>query len=177
MLRRSLIEQLDQALEAMLARPEEPFEQTDPRLAPLLQLAAELRDLPRSEFKAALKSQLGGNQPMTTRAEAHLEEKKQSRVSPVPPGYHTITPYLVSQDAPALIDFIRQTFAAELKFQSIGSAGGIHAEVRVGDSMLMIGGGGPGLSWRGQALPTSLHVYVEDADAVYGRPASWRDLD
>ena len=167
--RRSLVEQLDQAVEAMLTRPEEPLQQTDARLAPLLQLAAGLRDLPRPEFKAGLKSQLGGNKTMTSTAEAYPQEKKQSIVSAVPPGYHTITPYLVAQDARALIEFIKQTFAGELKFQSIGSAGGIHAEMRVGDSMLMIGGGGPGLSWRGQALPTSLHVYVEDADAVYRR--------
>lgn len=96
-------------------------------------------------------------------------ERKDTKVSPVPKGYHTLTPYLVAQDAAGVIEFVKQTFGAEQTFQSIGSAGGIHAEVRVGDSMLMIGGGGPQLSWRGEPLPQSLHAYVKDADAVYQR--------
>jgi PhnB protein len=87
----------------------------------------------------------------------------------IPEGYHTVTPYIVVQDAPALIDFAKQVFGAEETFRTTGAAGGIHAEVRLGDSMLMIGGGGPGLSWRGQVLPTALHVYVADTDAAYDR--------
>src|SRR6266849_3237355 len=90
-------------------------------------------------------------------------------VSSIPEGYHTLTPYLVAQDAPGLINFVKQTFAAEETPRSGGSAGGIHAEVRVGDSKLMIGGGGPGLSWHGESRPTALHVHVEDTDAVYRR--------
>ena len=94
---------------------------------------------------------------------------KPSGVSPIPEGYHTITPYLVAENAAALIDFAKHTFGAQETFRAIGSAGGIHAEVRIGDSMLMMGGGGPGLSFRGPALPTALHVYVEDVDAVHQR--------
>ena len=90
-------------------------------------------------------------------------------VNPIPAGYHTVTPYLVAQDAPGLIDFVKQTFGAEETFRTIGGAGGIHAEVRLGDSMLMVGGGGPGLAWRGDARLAALHVYVADADAVYRR--------
>ena len=96
-------------------------------------------------------------------------EPESAGVSPVPKGYHTVTPYLVAQNAAALIDFVKQTFAAEETFRSIGSAGGIHAEVRLGDSMLMIGGGAPELAWRGNAIPTALHVYVEDVDKVHQR--------
>ncbi len=89
--------------------------------------------------------------------------------SPIPPGYRTVTPYLVAQDAPGLIEFVKQTFGAEETFRTIGGAGGIHAEVRLDHSMLMIGGGGPGLSWRGEPRRAALHVYVKDADAVYKR--------
>ncbi len=108
---------------------------------------------------------------MHRRFEALGQEQpaKKPSVDPIPKGYHTITPYLVAQDAPALIDFAREVFGAEETFRAIGSAGGIHAEVRLGDSMLMVGGGGPELSWRGQSLPAALHVYVEDVDEVYGR--------
>lgn len=99
----------------------------------------------------------------------HESAPKPGAVSPIPKGYHTITPYLVAENADALIDFVKQTFGAEETFRAIGSAGGIHAEVRLGDSMLMMGGGGPGLSYRGGAIPTALHVYVEDVDTVHAR--------
>jgi uncharacterized glyoxalase superfamily protein PhnB len=90
-------------------------------------------------------------------------------VDPVPKGYRTLTIYLVAQDVPGLIDFVKQTFHAEEKFRTVVSAGGIHAEVQIGDSMLMIGGGGPGLAWKGESLPSAFHVYVRDCDAIYQR--------
>ena len=96
-------------------------------------------------------------------------QAQQPAKPPIPRGFHTVTPYLVAQDARGLIDFVKQTFGAEGKESGIGSAGGIHAEVRIGDSMLMIGGGAPELAWRGQPVPTGLHVYVEDADTAYQR--------
>jgi PhnB protein len=95
--------------------------------------------------------------------------RKPSGVNPIPKGYHTITPYLVAENGPGLIDFVKQTFGAEETFRAVGPAGGVHAEIRLGDSMLMMGGGGPGLSFRGPALPTALHVYVQDVDAVHQR--------
>src|SRR5579859_187934 len=96
-------------------------------------------------------------------------ESKTPKVSPVPKGYRTVTPYPVAQDAPRMIDFVKQVFGAEEGFRSIGSAGGIHAEVRIGDSMMMIGGGGPGLSWHGESIPMAFHVYVPDCDATYAK--------
>ncbi len=108
---------------------------------------------------------------MHRRFEAMMQqgEGKKPAVSPVPKGYRTVTTYLVAQDAAGLIDFVEHTFAAEEKFRSIGGAGGIHAEVQIGDSMLMIGGGGPGLAWKGDALPSAFHIYVPDCDATYER--------
>lgn len=87
----------------------------------------------------------------------------------MPKGFHTVTPYLVVEDAPALVDFTRRVFGADETRRMSGSGGGIHAEVRIGDSMLMIGGGGEGSAWRGQPMPAALHVYVEDVDAAYRR--------
>jgi PhnB protein len=94
-------------------------------------------------------------------------QKPKPAVDPVPKGYRTVTPYVVVQDAPALLDFMKETFGAEEIFRSVGSAGGIHAEVRIGDSMLMIGGGGPELAWRGASKPQAFHIYVRDCDATY----------
>jgi PhnB protein len=84
-------------------------------------------------------------------------------------GFHTVTPYLVAQDAEGLIEFVKKTFGAEETFRDIGSAGGYHCEVRIDDSMLMIGGGGPGLAWKGDAVLGAFHVYVRDCDAAYRR--------
>jgi len=89
-----------------------------------------------------------------------------------PEGFHTVTPYLVAADAPALIDFVTRVFDGEERMRSVGSAGGVHAEVRVGDSMLMIGGGAPDLQWRGDAMPTAFHVYVKNTDETFARAVS-----
>jgi PhnB protein len=92
------------------------------------------------------------------------------RVSPVPEGFRTITPYLIVSDVPALVDFSKLVFeATEISRSTGGSGGGMHSEVRIGNSMLMIGGGGPGLSWKGKPAPTAFHVYVQDVDSAYNR--------
>jgi PhnB protein len=104
------------------------------------------------------------------RAMMKEQEKKKPAVDPVPKGYSTITPYIVAQDADGLIDFMRKTFAAEELFRSgPGSEGGLHCEVRIGDSMLMVGGGGAGMKWRGTPMPSAFHIYVPDCDATYAR--------
>lgn len=89
------------------------------------------------------------------------------KADPVPAGYRTLTAYPVAQDAPGLIEFVKRAFGAEERFRAIGSAGGIHAELRFGDSMMMMGGGGSGLSWRGESIPMAFHIYVPDCDRTY----------
>ena len=80
------------------------------------------------------------------------------------PGYQTITPYLTVKGAEQLVEFVKQAFGANEVFRATGSAGGLHAEVIVGDSKLMIGGY-PDV----EEKLTALHLYVPDADAVYER--------
>jgi len=60
----------------------------------------------------------------------------------------TVTPHLIAENGPALIEFAKQAFGAEEMFRAVGSAGGLHGEVRIGDSMLMMGGGIPGREFR-----------------------------
>jgi uncharacterized glyoxalase superfamily protein PhnB len=86
----------------------------------------------------------------------------------IPQGFHTVTPYLIVRDAPALVDFLKQAFGAE-ETHRITSPGGMHVEVRIGDSMVMIGGGAPDRAWHAKEWPTALHIYVEDTDAAYAR--------
>jgi PhnB protein len=131
----------------------------DEELAPLLHIAGELRDLPREEFKLKLRTVLSG----AVREQAELEEHK---VSPIPKGFHTVTPYIAVREALEVIEFIKATFGAEGVIRAVGSGGGIHAEYRIGDSMLMIGGS---LQWKGVPMPTALHVYVDNVDEVYER--------
>jgi PhnB protein len=79
-------------------------------------------------------------------------------------GFHAVTPYLTVKPAVELVDFVKQAFGAVEVFRTTGSAGGLHFEVKIGDSMVMIGGG-PGVETR----PASIHLYVSDVDEVYER--------
>lgn len=87
-------------------------------------------------------------------------------VKPVPDGYHTVTPYLTVADADKLIQFVEKAFGGTNVFSHRDDNGRIrHAEVKLGDSMLMIGeAGGP---W--PARPTNLYLYVENVDDLYKR--------
>ncbi len=82
-----------------------------------------------------------------------------------PEGYHTITPYLTLREVEALVEFVKGVFGAKERSRGRGDAGGLHVELTLGDSMLMIGGG-PTLE---EPMTAMLHVYVEDVDAVYQR--------
>ncbi len=85
-------------------------------------------------------------------------------------GFSTLTAYIVAQNVPSLIEFLQKTFHAEETMRSgPGSEGGMHCEVRIGDSMLMIGGGGTGFAWKGTPRPGAFHIYVPDCDATYER--------
>ena len=81
---------------------------------------------------------------------------------PVREGFSTVTPYLIVPDVDKLIHFVVQAFGATEFSRSTGPAGGTHAEVKIGDSMVMMGGGassGP--------MPAMIHLYMNDVDAVY----------
>ncbi len=97
----------------------------------------------------------------------HQGAAEKPAVGPVPKGYRTVTPYLVAQDGPAMLEFAKLAFDAEEIYRGVGGAGGLHAEVRIGDSMLMMGGGIPGREFRSTPNTHALHIYVKDADAVY----------
>jgi uncharacterized glyoxalase superfamily protein PhnB len=81
----------------------------------------------------------------------------------VPEGYRTLSPYLVVTGAEELIAFVSKVYGTDVRRRMTGEGGGLHAELELGDSVLMIGEGG------GMSFPAMLHVYVEDADAVYER--------
>ncbi len=85
-------------------------------------------------------------------------------VKPIPEGYHTITPYLIVEDADKLVEFIEKVFDGKLLFKMENDDGKIsHGEFKIGDSMLMFAEASE--EWK--PTRTMLHLYVEDADTVY----------
>jgi len=89
-----------------------------------------------------------------------------SQTKSIPEGYHTVTPHLIVQGAPKLLDFLKQAFDAKEKYSLTGPDGAImHAEVKIGDSMVMIGEAMG--EWK--AMPASIALYTDNADALYKR--------
>lgn len=95
-----------------------------------------------------------------------MPEKAKPAVDPIPAGYRMVTPYLVAEDGNALLDFVKAAFSAEELLRIQTPMGGVHGEMRIGDSIMMMGGGVPGHKFQGSLQPAALHVYVKDADAV-----------
>ena len=93
----------------------------------------------------------------------------------VPPtGYHSITPAIIVRDAAKAIDFYKRAFGAEEINRMVGPDGKVmHAEIKIGDSIIMLGeeneqwGARSPLSTNG--IPSSLHIYVADADMSFER--------
>ena len=98
-------------------------------------------------------------------------------VKAIPDGYHTITPYLCVRDANAAIEFYKKAFAAEELGRLPGPDGKVmHAEIRIGDSRLMLSDEMPEWGHLGpQSIgntPVTLHVYVQDVDAAVAKAVS-----
>ena len=147
------IDRLAEALEAIITDPRAPLRPADAELAELLRIARDLHDLPRPAFKVRLGADLMRRAAMTS-----------TTAKTAPEAIQSVTAYLAVQPAVELIDFVKRAFGAQELLRTTGSAGGVHAEVRIGDTKVMIGGGG---AWGGTPTPTGLHLYVPDADQVY----------
>jgi PhnB protein len=92
--------------------------------------------------------------------------------SPIPDGFHTVTPQIVFDNAAQAIDWYKQAFGAEEKSRAVGPDGKImHAELQIGNSRIMLndamGGGKSAKAFGG--TPISLWVYVQDCDALFKR--------
>lgn len=109
----------------------------------------------------------------TARRQARPAARKARAVSPVPPGVHTVTPNLALRDAAAAMDFYARAFgAAELmRMPGPGGNGIMHAEVRIGDSILYLEDGRPQAPIRppgpDHQATASIWLYLRDCEAVY----------
>ncbi|MBE9107304.1 VOC family protein [Nostoc cf. edaphicum LEGE 07299] len=87
-------------------------------------------------------------------------------VKSIPDGYHTVTPYLVVQGAATLIEFLTSAFEAKEIRRTLHPQGGIiNAEVRIGDSVVMVSEARDEF----KPMPSSIYLYVENTDATYNR--------
>ncbi len=90
-------------------------------------------------------------------------------VKPVPDGFHTVTPYLIIKGAAAAIDYYKKAFGAAERFRMNGPDGKIgHAELQIGDSIIMLADENPHMGFKSpQSLGgagMSIMLYVEDVD-------------
>jgi PhnB protein len=97
-----------------------------------------------------------------------------STVKPVPDGYHTITPYLSIKGAADAIAFYTKAFGAREIMRMAQPDGRVgHAELQIGDSRVMLADEFPEMNFRSPqsigGTPVTLHMYVEDVDAVVAR--------
>ena len=166
--KRSLADQLDQALQAVVERPLAPIpasdKHLDPGVRPLLSIAHNLRLLPRQDFKIRLKIDLERKISMTSSPKPATSPKETE------PGLvaesHTIAPYIIVPRAAQFIDFLKAAFAGTERFR-VGRPDApqliMHAEVAIGDSIIELADANQQMP----AAPQTIHLYVDDADATY----------
>src|SRR4029450_6098347 len=130
MAERALIDRLNDIVDTIVARGDAHVCLRDRELAPLARIASDLRHYPSPAFKARLRTQLERRTTMTAVTTAPAVRE----------GFTTVTPYIRVPDS-GLFEFLRNVFDAQETFSGHGGGGGMHREVRIGDSMLMIGEG------------------------------------
>ena len=94
-----------------------------------------------------------------------------AEVKPIPEGYHSVTPYLVMNGAAAAIDYYKKAFGAIELFRMDHEGKIGHAELKIGDSPIMLADENQEMGSKGpQTLggtPVSLMIYVDDVDKIY----------
>ena len=101
----------------------------------------------------------------TSRKKAPSKARK--RVKPIPDGYHVLTPAFRVAGCGKAIEFLEKAFGAKVRDRYDGPGGIVyHAELKIGNCMIMCGDPQPGLA---EALPVLAMIYVKDVDAVLAR--------
>jgi PhnB protein len=93
---------------------------------------------------------------------------------PIPDGYHSATPYLIVKGAAEAIDFYKRAFGATESLRMADPKGGIaHAEIKIGDSVIMLADEHPNMGYRGPrslgGSAVSIMLYVTDVDGTFDR--------
>jgi PhnB protein len=175
MAERSIIDQLDDAIAAMADGRQLDLTNLGAELSAVVGVALGLIGLPRETFKAELQQQLIRRDSMDVQKEFDKFTQQRSAKHSGEAGYvkepemrrenrHAVTPYITVHKPSELIDFVTKAFGAIEHFRATGSAGGMHAELSIGDSVVMIGG-----AEHIEPMPTAIHLYVPDVDQAYER--------
>ena len=94
-------------------------------------------------------------------------------VKPIPDGYHSVTPYLICDSAADAIEYYKKAFGATELFRMDHEGKVGHAELKIGDSPIMLADEYPQMGYRSPkslgGTPVSIMIYVEDVDTVYQR--------
>jgi PhnB protein len=166
MAKQNLSEQLDQMVEALIARPAVARRQHEPKanaqLQALARIAGELRGLPREDFKARLRADLERRTTMGSKPVTATETRQ------------TATAYLCVKNAAAAIEFYKKVFGATEIMRLADPGGRIgHAEIRIGNSSIYLSDEHPEYGIVGpQTLggsPVKMSLSVPDVDAVVAR--------
>jgi len=170
MAKRSLALQLDEVVQAMLVSLQpRPERAPDRELASLARVARGLRDLPREEFRATLKSDLQRRASMsesTAAAKAGTGEEQARAVHYMRPGLSAITPYVIVRPADRFIEFLKSAFGGVERMRMPAPDGSImHAEVAIGNGAIEVSDGNE----QYPTAPQAIHLYVDDPDATYAR--------
>jgi PhnB protein len=99
---------------------------------------------------------------------------KKKAVKPIPPGYHVVTAYLCIDGAAAAIDFYKRVFGAKERMRMDAPGGKVgHAEILIGDSVVMLADQFPEMNFYGPKsggnTSINMHLYMKDVDAVVKR--------
>ncbi|HKW32440.1 MAG TPA: VOC family protein [Candidatus Acidoferrum sp.] len=166
--KRPLAEQLEEVVRAVLVSLQpRPEEEPHRDLGPLLAIARELRYLPREEFRATLKSDLQRRASMSANeGTASSAAAAAKTVHYMRPGFTSITPYIIVNDAARFLEFLKKAFEGVERLRVPAPDGTLmHSEVAIGNGMIEAGDASAQIP----PAPTDIHLYVDNADATFDR--------
>jgi PhnB protein len=153
----ALADRVNEIVDRIVTRGDATAALRDPELAPLARIAAELRHYANPDFKARLRASLQRRTTMTSTMTTEAVRE----------GFTTVTPY-IRVASEGLVGFLASAFGAVETFAAQGGGGGMHREVRIGNSMVMIGEGS-GAAGMMPIATMAFHVFVDDVDAAFAR--------
>jgi len=128
---------------------------------------AKSRTKAKTKVKAKLKSH------SKVKAKAKTRTKAKARVLPIPAGYNSVIPYMTIQNAARAIEYYKSVFGAKEVMRLSHDGVIAHAEIKIGDSKIMIGDESLAMGARGPEAfggsPVTIHLYIKNVDEVVRR--------